>query len=944
MSDLGLPGDQPLVEPLTDRELEILSHLAENRSNREIADALVLSLNTVKWYARQIYGKLGVGDRHQAVLRARELGLLGIATQPRHNLPAHLTPFLGRRESVALISQQLLEPTTRLLTIVGPGGIGKTRLAHQVATVLLEDHPDGFLDGVLIVALAPLSSSASLAPALAQAVGLRFYQGPEGPEQQLVGYLHQKRMLLVLDNFEQLVDQQGIRLLTQILEAAPGVRMLVTSRTRLNVQGEHVYPLGGMAVPAVDAVAQWEQPVERAETYGGIQLFLHAARRVRPNLQLGPDNMVPVAEICESVQGMPLGIELAAAWAAVLEPDEIARELERSLDILVTHAGNVPERQRSMRAVFDTSWDLLTEEEQMAVQQISVFCGGFGRKGAERAVQVSLNALLALVNKSWVQRDGEGRYQVHDLLRRYGEERLGRDPALESAVRHRHSEYYCDWVSEQEARLTGAEQQAAIAALMGDVENVLAACRWAASQGQLEWLGEAISALGMFYYRGPGGYQAGEIAFADMEATLDTTRGERSPAFARAQRVTARIRMWRSTFNALLGDIEKAKHLARESLAQLDTPPLAGEDTRAERAHIALQMGYNQFDADSEAARQHFSRCYELYSALDNRWGMAIALLSVGRAARDLGALGEAEDALTRSVALHRKIGDQVGLGKALATLGGLVVSQRRFEEGERLIRESLALTMETDRYGISFGLGFLGGFAQLATGRFAEAEASLRECIAICKELGMQVNVIKWGIRLAQAYLHQGKYQAARAQAEQILSLARELGYSGGASFGVALLGEVALAEGDFAAAQRHLEESARIVAEGTSGDPARLLAWLGLAARGLDRRTEARQHLTGALQWAGEAQQLIELLVGLAGVALLESDEGEPEQAIELYALASSFPFVSNSRWFEDVAGRHIAAISAGLPSEAVAAAQERGRSRDLDATALELSVGAG
>jgi ATP/maltotriose-dependent transcriptional regulator MalT len=187
MSNAQSGTKQPLVEPLSAREREILSQMAERQSNQEIADALVLSLNTVKWYARQIYGKLGVNGRREAVSRARELGLLddGVpAPLPRHNLPAQLTPFVGRQEQVATISDLMAEPASRLLTVMGPGGIGKTRLAIHAASQMRRTHQGGFRDGIFFVPLAPLRSSESLLAALAQAIGYSFYQGREGPEQQ----------------------------------------------------------------------------------------------------------------------------------------------------------------------------------------------------------------------------------------------------------------------------------------------------------------------------------------------------------------------------------------------------------------------------------------------------------------------------------------------------------------------------------------------------------------------------------------------------------------------------------------------------------------------------------------------------------------------------------------------------------------------------------------
>jgi tetratricopeptide (TPR) repeat protein len=264
-----------------------------------------------------------------------------------------------------------------------------------------------------------------------------------------------------------------------------------------------------------------------------------------------------------------------------------------------------------------------------------------------------------------------------------------------------------------------------------------------------------------------------------------------------------------------------------------------------------------------------------------------------------------------------------------------------RFQEAEDLIRQSLSLTPETNRFGIAFGLGFLGE-VQLLTGRFAEVEATILDCIAIFEDLGWRVWAVRRSIVLARARLHAGEYRAARILAEEVVSLAREVGWGRGVSYAKLVLGEVALVEADFAQAYRTLQESL-LGLEEFADEPwdVNQSAWLGLAARGLERRPEAWQHLASALDWTSRHQRFMELMVALAGIALLTADEGEAERATELYALASRYPFVANSHWFEDVVGRHIAAVAATLHPQVAAAAQERGRGRDLVATVGELLV---
>jgi DNA-binding CsgD family transcriptional regulator len=387
---------QPLVEPLTTRELEILSHLEEDRSNHEIADKLVLSLNTVKWYNRQIYGKLGVRNRRQAVLRARELGLLptrrssepsdgGQAwpgsgahpsfrpTTPVYNLPLPPTPFFGRENELAVLKELIGDPAVHLVTIVGTGGIGKTRLALAAGAQVAENQraaqtkqsTPSFPHGIFFVPLAPSTLPEDIAPAIAQSLQINLQRGQD----QLLDFLRRKQLLLILDSFEHLLA--GVDLLIDIMRIAPAVKLLVTSREQLQLRGEHLFPIHGLTFAGHDPT-----PSTLADTdvgsyvaaYPAIKLFVETVRRAQPGFELGPDDAAVVTRICRLVEGMPLALELAASWADSLCLSEILTEARQSLGFLQTEWRDVPQRQCSMRAVFDASWQRLSRAEQV------VFC------------------------------------------------------------------------------------------------------------------------------------------------------------------------------------------------------------------------------------------------------------------------------------------------------------------------------------------------------------------------------------------------------------------------------------------------------------------------------------------------------------------------------------------------------------------------------------------
>jgi tetratricopeptide (TPR) repeat protein len=587
-----------------------------------------------------------------------------------------------------------------------------------------------------------------------------------------------------------------------------------------------------------------------------------------------------------------------------------------------------------------------------------VFRGGCTREAAGQVVtgaEASPHLLAALVRKSFLQHDpAEPRYQIHELLRQCGAEKLASDPTLEAAVRDQHSRFYCDLLGQQEVGIQEGALHEVMQAIQGDMENVRAACMWAATEGPLTRLEQAVNPLGWFYYQGYANYQQGESTFRRLGAALAAAETWPSSATAGAQRAMARVLAFQATFRSLLGDPQTGRHLLRKSRALFEGPGLADEDTRHERAYIAYQSGYNWLYTDPAKARQRFAKGLELYQEIGDKLGMAYALMALGRAAVRLDALDEAREAMTRSTSLHWDTGNQTGQSEAMATLGGLAARQWRFREAEDLIQQSLSLTPETNRFGIAYGLAHLGN-VQLLTGRFAEAKATISECIAISEELGWRMWAVRRSYDLVHARLHAGEYDAARIQAEGVVSAAQEAGWGLNVRYGKLVLGEVALSEANFAQSCRILRESQAELKQFTDdpwdvnqsawlglealGLERRPEAWLGLAARGLERTTEAWRHLVATLEWAGRNHQFMELMVALAGIALLLADKGEAERAVELYALASRHPFVANSHWFEDVIGQHIAAVAATLPPQVAATAQERGRSRDLEATAAQL-----
>ncbi len=353
-----------------------------------------------------------------------------------HPLPIPPTPFFGREAELAQIAELLADPNCRLLTILGPGGMGKSRLALQAAT----DYQTIFANGIAYASLTSLTSTDLIIPTVAEALNYTF-TGSSDPTWQLLNFLRQKELLLVLDNFEHLLG--GVCLLTDILAQIPGVKILVTSRQRLDLQEEWVLGIQGLPLPN-------ELDDEELEENSSVSLFVHSAKRIRHSFALTETNRAALVHICHLVGGMPLGLELAASWVHSLSCAEIAREIEHGLDFLTVSTRNIAERHRSIRAVFNHSWHLLSPEEQQILKRLSIFRSSFTREAAEGVAEVNLGLLSALVDKSLIHRTGKNLYNLPELFRQFvvdlphesnqEEYAMGSHHALDYLTAHRQSQ------------------------------------------------------------------------------------------------------------------------------------------------------------------------------------------------------------------------------------------------------------------------------------------------------------------------------------------------------------------------------------------------------------------------------------------------------------------------------------------------------------------------
>jgi predicted ATPase/DNA-binding CsgD family transcriptional regulator len=576
------------------------------------------------------------------------------------------TPFVGRTTELEDITARLVDPTCRLLTLTGLGGSGKTRLASEAARAVAPD----FLHGTVFVGLQPITRSDLLVPAIAQAVGLKAYS--EGDlQQQLLDYLQEKTLLLVLDNFEHVLDGAGF--VATMLAEAPGVKVLATSRAALSLQEEWLYPLKGMATPpSVYASA--------LEEYEAVQLFLCHARRVQPHFDLANDREA-VIRICAMTAGLPLAIELAAAWLKGLSITHIAHAMQCNLDFLSTTTRNVEERHRSMRAVFDQSWALLSEDERRIFARSSVFPGSFSRDAAGQVAGASFAGLAALVEQSLVQIESSGRFAIHELLRQYAMDKLDEYGETE-ATYARHSRYFAELMRQHEAALQQPQQLETMQAIERDFEHFRLAWEWAAKNQPLEHLHAMLNGLYLFGFLG--------TRYREIITLFQQTLDQGVVDVGLRGRLLARrwgyMQWWyQANYHEALTHIEQALAIA------------AAENNRFEIAFCHLMAAYALISLQRFAeAAPHLETSQALFEALDEPYYVCWVLHRLGHVYSNLSDPAKGIAYTEQSLALARVSHNRVALVICLYNLGSDYILDSDYVIGQHYGAEALHVATQT--------------------------------------------------------------------------------------------------------------------------------------------------------------------------------------------------------------------------------------------------------
>jgi predicted ATPase len=615
------------------------------------------------------------------------------------NLPVSRTSFVGRASELEAIDRLLDDPECRLLTLVGPGGAGKTRLALEAAARRVDRYPHG----VHFVPLASVASPDFLAPAIADGIQFAVDAVHSGfsARDQLLDYLSERSTLLVLDNFEHLVEDSGF--LSEVIERAPYVELLTTSRERLGVQSEWVFDVEGLGLAG-----------NGSGSASAVRLFVERAAQVVSSFAPDDGEYSHVLRICRLVDGMPLGIELAASWASVLSCAEIADEIEGSIGFLATSMRDVPERHRSLRAAIDQSWRLLTDEQRSAFSRLSVFRGGFDRSAAVAVTGADVRLLAELVAKSLLRRPDFGRFELHELIRQYAAEQLRLSPEEEAYARERHAHHYAAMLMDRQAMLMGPELAVARDELRGELDNLRAAAEWCLTEDDESSALEVLEAFYTFLWM---------HSWFDGAETLERlarTAGFDADNPASASAVALSAAMYRVAIGARLGYDAGAEELALRCLPVLRARNLERELTLCLCA-LGIMAVYRDVFMEAVVFLEEGT---EIARAIGDRLTESGARMDLGFARLLLGDLEAAGEAFEAAHVLSEKLGNPFVLAYATSKLGLLADAEERFGDALRLHLEARDLF---ESVGDAAGPGYALSRASLSAFGLGDYSEALR-------------------------------------------------------------------------------------------------------------------------------------------------------------------------------------------------------------------------
>jgi len=833
-----------------------------------------------------------------------------------HNLPQQLTQFIGRQRDITEV--QRLLAGVRLVTLTGSGGVGKTRLALQVAVDSLRNYSDG----VWSADLASLSAEALVPQTVASILNVREERGRAMVE-TLSDYLRERNLLLVLDNCEHLVSACAL-MVDRLLRACPKLRILATSREVLGIAGETVFRVPSLSLPDL------KSDIERVHQSEAVQLFINRTASVQPALTLTGHNAIAIAQICIRLEGIPLAIELAASRVRVLSVEQIYERLQDRFSLLTGGSRAALPRHQTLRAAIDWSYNLLSNAEQILFRHLSIFSGGWTLEEAEAVCAVHgveqsqvLEILSGLVDKSLVltdEQNGQQRYQFLMTLLQYAQNLLAQTEELQ-AVERRHTEFVLGLAEQAAQRLSGPHQRVWLERLSAEHDNIRAAL--ARSMGKDPVVALRLAAAMESFWR-----VRGHVSEARRWLSEALTRTESLHTSERIKALNAAGR-----FAQDQGDYLSAHSLSEQAL--VTSRKLDDKDGIARSLSnlgiVALRRG------DHPAARSLLEQSLATSRELGDHYGIASSLGNLGIVAERQGDYGTARTRFEETLATMRALGDKKGIATSLGNLAALAQMHGDYAGARLLDEESLAIRRELgDKGGMALSLHNLGALAQLRRD-YSLAALLIEESLSIRKALGDKYGIANSLDNLGTLAKRQGKYSSARALHEESLALRRELGDQHGISGSLDHLGVLGELQGDHSAAQSLIEESlAMRRALGDKGGIALSLISLGVVAESRGDHARALSLQQESLTILRDLADRADIVYSLENLAAAVLGLGEASRAATLLAAAQGLRELINFPLPDNEQGkyhRNIASIRSSLGEEVFAVAWSAGLSMKLD-----------
>lgn len=786
-------------------------------------------------------------------------------------LTAYTTSFFGRRNELAELEKLLHNPQVHLVTILGPGGAGKTRLAIEAGRI----NSLAFADGACFVPLAAVNQPEYVISAIANALGIHFVASENRPPLvQLSEILANRHLLLILDNLEHL--QAGTSTVTELVEAllkaAPRLTVLATSHERLNLQQEWVVHIQGMRVPPAEA-PDWDQ-------YGSVQLFVQNARKSAGQLRLTEADRRAISRICLLVGGLPLGLELAAAWTKMLSCEEIAREIEHGLDFLKTPLKNVVARHQSLRATFEYSWNFLSEAEQSVLMKLAVFRGGFQREAALAVANASLPVLAELSDKSLLHRSESGRFDIHQALKPFILEKRAASRTVQTESDRNHALFFAAFTRQHMLLLRGPGQQFTLEEMTLELENILLGWQWAISQGDETDVQAYLEGL-FRYFDLRNRFHDAENLFSRAVDIWQTRCGSENAT-------CGLLLACHSWFCNRISRIIQAHQLLMASLTLLRRlnarPQLMFANSLA--LYVVPMMG------DMEEVERIAQETFAFYQEQNDRWGMAQTLPFFHRM-KTPQRLDEAIRLHHETLQIFRETGDAAGTAATLASLGELYHYAGDLTAALQHHQASLDIVQGlNDRRAIAASLDYLG-YIHRQMGEFDLARQQHQQSLEISRELDDPLGIAGSIDNLGLIALDQQAYPEALLLFKQALPIRRQAGQRGAIAISLEHMAAAALKLNDLSLTQDCLEEALILL----DRDPEWALSShainrLGDLELARGNPLQAEFHFRMSLDQAVQHQSSNVALDAVMGLSAAAAAQGNPQRAVRLAAFVNEHP----------------------------------------------------